>query len=258
MRAVWLTAGAVVTVIALLISTVLVWRGFARARTPTDVTERSIPFTKDKVEIAAAAGQVDLFLVPGQAGELLIRRTLRWSRDRPNVTEDWDADASALRLEAVCPRSDQPDGPVCWAAYTITVPPETDIVASTTRGELAVAEAFGSLRLTSVSGDVRLHDVAGPVWARTGTGNIEGERLDGDEADVEAGSGKLRLSFNSPPTSVRAVVRTIGNITVLVPDVAYNVTVDATNSTLGIKRDRESPRKIVATTAEGSVTLFDH
>ncbi|MDP4511431.1 DUF4097 family beta strand repeat-containing protein [Nonomuraea turcica] len=256
MRAAWLTAGAVVTVIALLISSVLIWRGFARARTPVDTALRSIPFTKDKVRIAAASGQVDLFIVPGQAGELLIQRTLRWSRDRPTVTEDWNAADSTLRLEAVCPRADQPDGPICRAEYVITVPPETDLVAGTTKGVLAVNEAFGSLRLTSVSGDIRLHDVAGSLWARTGTGSIEGERLDGDAADVEAGSGRVHLSFTSPPTSVRAVVRTRGDITVGVPEGAYNVSVDATNSSIGIKRDRESSRKIVATTTDGSVSLF--
>ncbi|TMR18044.1 hypothetical protein ETD86_22270 [Nonomuraea turkmeniaca] len=258
MRAAWLTAGAVATVIALLMSTSLLWRGFARARTPVDTELRSIPFTKDKVEIAAASGQVDLVILPGQAGELLINRTLRWSRDRPDVTEDWDATASTLRLEVSCPGADQPDGPICQAEYMITVPPETDIVASTTRGELDVAATFGSLRLTSVSGDLRLHDVAGSVWARTGTGRIEGERLDGDVADVEAGSGRVHLSFSGPPTSVRAVVRTRGNITIGVPTGAYNVAVDATNSTIGIKRDKESPRKIIATTAEGTVSLFHH
>lgn len=255
MRAAWLAAGTVATVIALLISTVLLWRGFAKGRTPVDVTQRSIPFMKNKVEIEVAAGQVSLFILTGRAGELLINRTMRWSKDRPDITEDWDAGTSTLRLEAACPGADQPDGPVCRADYTIFVPPETDIVAGTTSGELSVHDTFGSLRLTSVSGHVRLNEISGTVWARTGTGNIDAHRLDGDQADVETGSGDVNLSFVNPPTSVRAVVRTRGNVEVDVPEGAYDATVNATNATIDIKRDKGSPRKIVATAKEGVVSL---
>ncbi|MGI5287173.1 hypothetical protein ACQEVF_28090 [Nonomuraea polychroma] len=255
MRAVWLTAGAVATVIALLVSTTLLWRGFARARAPVDIERRSIPFTKDKVEIKAVAGQVDLVIMFGQAGELLINRTLRWSRDRPDVTEDWDAASSTLRLEASCPRDDQPDGPLCQADYVIFVPPETDIVAGTTSGRLVVNELFGSLRLTSVSGDIRLSGVAGPVWARTGTGTIDGKRLDVEQADVEVGSGEVDLSFSRPPKSVRAVVRTTGDVSVTVPHGPYDVNVEAADTTFDIKMVKGAPRKIVAKAPSGSVSL---
>ncbi|TMR94614.1 DUF4097 family beta strand repeat-containing protein [Nonomuraea basaltis] len=255
MRAAWLAAGAVVTVIALVVSTTALWRGFARARTPVDTTQRSIPFAKDKVEIKGATTQVSVIVLAGEAGELLIHRTLRWSRDRPDITEDWEAATSTLRLEAACPGSDQPDGPVCRADYVIFVPPETDIVADTTGGELAVNDIFGSVRLTTVSGDVRVHNISGPIWARTGTGDVDAERLDGDTADVEVGSGNVDLSFVNPPMSVRAVVRTAGDVRVNVPTGLYDLTVDAANTTLDVKKDDESPRKITAKAPGGSVSL---
>ncbi|WP_188197464.1 hypothetical protein [Nonomuraea sp. SYSU D8015] len=256
MRAAWLAAGTVATAIALLMSTVLLWREFASARTPADVTQRSIPFMKDKVQIQAVAGQVSLVLMPGRAGELLINRTLRWSRDRPDVTEDWNARTSTLRLKAVCPGADQPDGPVCRATYMIMVPPETDIVAGTTEGMLSVENTFGNLRLTSVSGFIQIDGVFGTVWARTRTGDIEADRIDGEQADVEVGAGNVDLWFVNPPTSVRAVVRTAGAVGVNLPRTgAYDVTAEATNVTLDIKRDEQSPRKIIATVGDGSVTL---
>lgn len=255
MRAAWLAAGTVATVIALLVSTVSLWRGFARAKMPMETTERSISFTKDKVEIKATAGQVNLIIVAGRAGELLISRTLRWSRNRPDVTEDWDAGTSTLRLEAVCPGADQPDGPLCHADYMVSVPPEADVVAGTTGGELAVHYTFGDLRLTSVSGNVRIGDVSGALWARTGTGNIDANRLDVEKADVETGAGDVELWFANPPTSVRAIVRTRGDVDVRVPEGAYDVTAEATNINLDIKKDRESPRKIIATARNGSVSL---
>ncbi|HEX4811596.1 MAG TPA: hypothetical protein VFV66_02445 [Nonomuraea sp.] len=255
MRAAWLAAGTVATVIALLLSTVLLWRGFARARTPIDTVHRSIAFTSDKVEIRTSSGPVNLVVVPGRAGELLITRTLRWSQDRPVATEVWDAARSTLRLEADCRGADQPDGPVCQADYLVSVPPETHLVAATTRGKLTVSEAFGSVRVTSVSGNVRLDDVAGPVWARSGTGSVTGGRLAGGLADVETGSGNVDLSFAGAPASVRAVVRTAGDVNVYVPPAAYDVTVSAPNATVAVKRDKTSPRKITARVKAGWVSL---
>jgi hypothetical protein len=254
-RAAWLAAGAVATVIALAVSTALLWAQFARARAPMDVQHRSIALTKDKVEIETASGPVNLDILAGRAGELMIVRTLRWSKNRPDVSEDWDATRSTLRLEADCHDAGQPDGPLCQANYMIFVPPETDIVAATTRGDLSVDAAFGSVRATSVSGNVRLNDVAGPVWVRSGTGNIGGRRLDGGLADVETGSGDVNLSFVTAPTSVRAVVRTAGGVDVTVPPAAYDVTADAPHATIEVRRDESSPRKITAKVKSGWVSV---
>jgi hypothetical protein len=255
MRAAWLAAGAVVTVIALLVSTVILWREFARARTPMDITQRSIAFEKSKVAIKAVSGEVSVVIMSGEAGELLIHRTLRWSENRPKIAEDWDAATSTLRLEADCPGADQLDRTICQADYMIFVPPEIDIVAGTTAGELIVNDVFGSVRLTSVSGNVGVHDVSGSVWARTGTGDVEAERVDADEADVEVGSGDVRLSFVNPPMSVRAVVRTTGVVHVRVPRGFYDATVEAADTTLDIKKDDQSPRKIILKAPGGSASL---
>ncbi|MFG1710630.1 DUF4097 family beta strand repeat-containing protein [Nonomuraea sp. M3C6] len=255
MRAAWLVAGAVVTVFALLVSTALLWREFARARTPSDTTLRSIPFDQQEVRVKAGKGQVNLFIMPGRAGELLIQRSLRWSRDRPTVTEDWDIRSRTLRLDAVCPGYDQPDGPVCQADYLVSVPPETDIEASTTGGELNVNRVFGSVRLSSVSGNVHVRDLSGPLWARTGTGKVDAEGLDGEQADVEVGFGDVELSFVNAPTSVKAVVRTSGDVRVAVPPVPYQVTADAAETFLDVRKDAAAPRKIIAKAPSGVVTL---
>ncbi|MCK2212943.1 hypothetical protein MF672_003875 [Actinomadura sp. ATCC 31491] len=255
MRALWLTAGALATAIALIWSTAGLWVGFARAREPVDDTMRSIPFDGDRVEIRATAAPVNLYLLPGRAGELLIQRTLRWSRDRPQVTEDWDPATSTLRLETACRDDGKPPGPLCLADYTVYVPPEIDVVAGTTSGGLGAGELFGSLRLSSVSGPVQLDAVAGPVWARTGTGDIRAERLGGGSADLEAGAGEIRVAFTGRPSSVRAVVRTRGDVSVTVPPAPYAVTTAGTNVTLDIRKDMSSPRKIEAGTAAGSVSV---
>ncbi|MFB4285153.1 DUF4097 family beta strand repeat-containing protein [Nonomuraea sp. MTCD27] len=257
MRGAWLTAGAVVTVAALVLSSVGLWRGFARARTPTDVTMRSIPFEYPEVRIKAGKGQVNLFILSGRAGELLIHRSLRWSRDRPTVTEDWDTRTRTLRLDAVCPGFDQPTGPICQADYMLYVPPETDLEAGTSGGDLMVDDLFGDVRLTSVSGDIRVRSVSGDLWARTGTGLVDAKELSGGgKADVEVGSGDVDLSFSDVPTEVKAVVRTSGDVSVNVPRDVYDVTTVAANTTINVERKPGTARKITARAPGGAVSVI--
>ncbi|MEU8365228.1 DUF4097 family beta strand repeat-containing protein [Nonomuraea sp. NPDC048882] len=255
MRAAWLAGGAVATVIALMISTIGIWDGFARARMPTDFTSRSIPFEDGQVHIRTGRGQVNLDVVAGQAGELRIDRELHWSRERPTVTEDWDAETATLRLDAACPGSDQPDGPLCLANYRLSVPPETDLEARTVGGLLSVDELFSDIRVTSVSGDVRLTAISGDVWARTGTGDVDGAGLSGNTADVEVGSGDVKLLFTAVPSSVKAVVRTSGDVALDVPGGVYDVKATGVNTTVGVRRSATSSKKIVAGTTDGMVSV---
>ncbi|MGP3936946.1 DUF4097 family beta strand repeat-containing protein [Nonomuraea sp. KM88] len=255
MRAAWLIVGALTTTVALLGSTAMLWHVFAKARMPEEVKLRSIPFTERRIQINAARGDVHVSILPGDAGEVFIHRSLRWTRDRPAVTEDWDARTSTLRLEAACPGADQPDGPLCMADYVLFVPPETDIEAGTTGGRLSVGDVYGDVRLTSVTGDVRVDDVAGSLWARVGTGSVHADALNSEETDVEVGAGNVSLSFVNPPATVKAVVRTSGDVQVHVREGSYDVSVVARNSTLNIGKDPSSPRKISARAPDGNVTL---
>ncbi|NBE97149.1 hypothetical protein FE391_04950 [Nonomuraea sp. KC401] len=255
MRAVWLTLGALTTIVALLASTAALWDGFASTRMPEDTRQRSIPFSDRKIKISSSRGDVHVSIVPGQAGEVFIRGTVRWTRDRPTVSEDWDARTSTLRLDVACPETGRPEDPRCMADYLLSVPPETDIEAGTTRGDLDAGHVFGDVRLTSVSGTVRVNDLAGSLWARVGTGDINAEGLNADKTDVEVGAGDVNLSFVNPPSAVRAVVRTSGDVGVFVNSGSYDLTVAGRNTTVDIDKDPASPRKITAKAPDGYVTL---
>ncbi|MBF8190520.1 hypothetical protein ITP53_33360 [Nonomuraea sp. K274] len=256
MRAAWLTAGAVVTIIALTVSTVLLARGFARARPPVDTTHRSIPFAEDDVTIEAGKGPVSVRVTAGRAGELLVTRRLEWlSGERPGISEEWEAGTGTLRLDATCSGVEDPIVASCRADYMVSVPPETDVEASTTGGRLDVSVVFGDVRLSSVSGSIEMQGVSGAVWARTGTGDIMADRLDGETADVEVGSGYVHMSFVNPPTTVRAVVRTAGGVTLNLPSSRYDVSVEAAESTLSVLNDSRSPRKVTAKAPDGFVSL---
>ncbi|MEU4229825.1 DUF4097 family beta strand repeat-containing protein [Nonomuraea sp. NPDC026600] len=243
MRALWLSAGAVATVFALLITSGVLWSAFAYARPPIETTSRSIPFKLSRLKVIVARGNVNVSIHPGEAGELFLERSLRWSKQKPGVKEDWD-EQRTLRLDVSCPGMDRPDAPLCQADYTLFVPEETDIEAQTANGSLDVNGIFGDVRMTSESGELRVYETSGTVWARSGSGDVRGIGLSGGEADVETGSGHIDLSFDTAPTKVRAVVRTRGDVAMVVPDLGYDVTASAKRADIDVKKDPTSPRKI--------------
>ncbi len=135
------------------------------------------------------------------------------------------------------------------------MPPETDLEARTVGGLLSVDELFSDIRVTSVSGDVRLTAISGDVWARTGTGDVDGAGLSGNTADVEVGSGDVKLLFTAVPSSVKAVVRTSGDVALDVPGGVYDVKATGVNTTVGVRRSATSSKKIVAGTTDGMVSV---
>ena len=253
MRALWLSAGAVATVCALLISGTAFWDGFAHASPPRETTSRSISFKLSQLKVIAGRGSVNVSIHPGEAGELFLERSLSWSKTKPTVKEDWDG--RTLRLDASCPGTDERHAPVCQVDYALFVPVETDVAAESANGMLAVNGLFGNVRMISESGPLRVTETSGTVWARSGSGDVTGRRLTGSDADVEIGSGHVDLSFENAPTKVRAVVRTRGDVTVAVPGLSYDVDARAKNVDLDIMKEPASPRKITVQAPAGMANV---
>ena len=76
-----------------------------------------------------------------------------------------------------------------------------------------------------------------------------------DRADVEVGSGRVEMDFREPPTRVRAVVRTSGDIDLNLPEARYDVSVMAPDASVSTDRSATSPRKITASTPQGEVDI---
>ncbi|GGO64529.1 hypothetical protein [Nonomuraea cavernae] len=254
MRKVWLVLGAVTTAFTLMAFTIGMWHGFAKAKPPQESTRRSIPFALSKLRLDAERGNVSLQVLPGEAGELVLERSLRWSAEKPAVSEDWDG--RTLKLSAVCPGSDRFDPPLCEADYTLYMPPETDLEATTVNGRLDLTELRGDIRATSASGLVRVTGARGDLRIRSGTGDVHADGLTGDHVDVEVGSATVLLSFHASPSDLRAVARAAGDVHVIVPpELTYDVTTDALQVDADVLTDKESPRKITASTPDGDIFL---
>ncbi|MFI9560491.1 DUF4097 family beta strand repeat-containing protein [Nonomuraea endophytica] len=252
MRGAWLTFGAVLTVFALFLASGAMWSGFARARPPTHQSTRTIPFIGKKLQIEAR-GDVNVSIVPGAAGEIQLDQRLRWSVTRPNVSEDWNG--TTLRLAADCPSVNDDRGLTCDTDYTVFVPSETNLDATVEAGNLSVNSLYGDVRMTTVSGDIDVTQTVGKVWARSGSGSIRAFDVRGEEADTETGEGQVELSFRERPMNVKALVRTQGDISIIVEDGAYDVTVQAETPDVDVVHDPSSVRKIDARAQYGRVDI---
>ncbi|MBN6053614.1 DUF4097 family beta strand repeat protein, partial [Nonomuraea sp. RK-328] len=253
-RALWLAAGTIFTIAGLVVSTTLVFNEFANAEQPSEVSRGSFPFQGSQVRLVVEDGVAAVAIETGEAGEVLVERSVRWADRKPEVTESWGA--GHLRLSANCRSFDRSPGVPCQVGYTIHVPPETSLEVTTTTAPLNLSRIHGSVRVTSVSGDVRVAGAAGDLYVRSGSGDVEADALGGERADVEVGSGGVHMVFRQPPAEVRAVVRTSGAVLIEVPDkVTYDVTAEAPNVDVDVRHEAGASRRITASVAEGLVDI---
>jgi len=253
MRTAWLIAGALVTVLTLVVTTVGLSRGIAMAQAPSEHTARTIPLPGNaQLRIEANGGHIRLAVHAGEAGVIVVDRQLEWTRDKPSVSEDWNG--RTLRLDSSCAPEWQQEE-TCEVDYRLFVPQETDIEVISSTAPVGVDGVYGDVRVTSVSGDVYAYDIPGPLHVRSGSGDVRGDDLFVDRADVEVGSGRVEMDFREPPTRVRAVVRTSGDIDLNLPEARYDVSVMAPDASVSTDRSATSPRKITASTPQGEVDI---
>ncbi|MEV0197453.1 DUF4097 family beta strand repeat-containing protein [Nonomuraea sp. NPDC050691] len=254
MRAIWLAVGTIATIAGLIVSTALLFHGFADAERPSELSRGSFPWQGAQVRLVIEEGVTDVSIITGEAGEVVVERWVRWTDRKPEVTEEWGA--GSLRLSTDCQSSARRSPPSCQVGYAIQVPPETALEATTATASLNLSQIHGKVRVTSVSGDVNVDGAAGDLYVRSGSGDVKAMALGGERADVEVGSGGVHLVFRQPPAEVRAVVRTSGTVMVEVPRKStYDVTADAPNVDMDVRREAGAPRRITASVAEGLVDI---
>ncbi|SCF45198.1 DUF4097 family beta strand repeat-containing protein [Micromonospora mirobrigensis] len=230
----------------------------ASRRLDFDTTESA---RVDRVTVLPGAGDVVLHGT-GPAGQVRVKRTLRYQGDQPGQT--WRVDGAALVLDTDC-------GPRCSVSYDVTLPKGVEVRGETASGnvELAgtgpvqftarsgdvrVAGATGAVRIEANSGNVEVSDVTGPTRLRANSGNVTGTRLAGP-VDADADSGNITLDV-STPAGVRAHAAS-GDVSVLVPPGAYRVQAraDSGDKQVGFTDDPKATVLLDVSADSGNVTL---
>ncbi|WP_436758803.1 hypothetical protein [Streptosporangium sp. V21-05] len=258
-RTAWLVAGGTLTALTVAFTALASWAEIMTVPPSFETTLQSRALTSPRI-VVETTSHVNISVVPGATKRLGMERTLFWTRDRPQVTEEWDG--RTLTLDVHCPGGDRPGGPVCQADYTLSVPAATDVEAASHRfGTVSVSGIQGDLRLSTVTGDVVVDGTGGALRVRTQNGHVIGTGLRSAGTDVETGRGDVNLRFVAPPGDVSAVVKTAGDVEVRVPDgeeyeEGYNVRTNTGNATVRVRLDPAAPRRITALTGAGRLSVL--
>ena len=253
MRTAWLIAGALVTVLTLVVTTVGLSRGIAMAQAPSEHTARTIPLPGNaQLRIEANGGHIRLAVHAGEAGVIVVDRQLEWTRDKPSVSEDWNG--RTLRLDSSCAPEWQQEE-TCEVDYRLFVPRETDIEVISSTAPVGVDGVYGDVRVTSVSGDVYAYDIPGPLHVRSGSGDVRGTTSCGPGPTWRWAPGGWRWISGSRRPGCGRWSRTSGDIDLNLPEARYDVSVMAPDASVSTDRSATSPRKITASTPQGEVDI---
>lgn len=127
----------------------------------------------------------------------------------------------------------------------VEVPTGSSLEASSSLGDIRVDGEVDRCRVRTSMGDIRL-DRSGRLTAKTGFGNVDVDRVEGD-ADVTTGSGDLRIG-----TVHGAAVVKNSNGATSIDDVSGDVRVRSSNGSITVS---SAGRSIVAKTAAGSIEV---
>lgn len=250
MRRLWIIAGSLLAVAALVAGTFTVVNLVAREEVIENATFSATGVTH--LDVDGENGRVDV-VGDGESEitvEARITHGLRRTGHRAAV------EGATLRVEASCPRG----LPVrCRVDYRIVVPSRLAASVRNHNGAITVRDIDGAVDVATSNGAIDLARVGGRLQARTSNGSIRGRGLRTIAATARTSNGSVELAFSAPPEGVDARTSN-GAIEVVVPDDANTYRIDADVSFFGstdnaIRSDPTSDRSIRARTSNGGITV---
>jgi hypothetical protein len=253
-RRAWLFAGAILTPVAVLLSTVTLWSWVNQLAAETETQHQTYTQPVSRVMLNLHDG--DITLTPGEAGQVVIERRLQWSQSKPTIEETWAGDA--LEITSRCAgESTLGMRRHCAVAYVMRVPPDVAIDARTLASKIDVRGLSGDLRLSESSGNVNVTNATGRLWVQTTSGGITGAGLRCGQAEVQATSADIDLGFAAAPQQL-TVKTGSGNVDIAVPaHDTYRVVVEtsAGDTEIKVRQDPGATRTIGVQTSRGDVHI---
>jgi hypothetical protein len=214
----------VITVVVAVLLLAVAGTALAVLRRPPSRAERTIPGV-GAVEIALAAGRVEISEGDRPDARLQLTVSHRLARPEPNVTLAGDV----LRI----------NGTGSEARIQLTLPRGTRVRAEVRDGEITLWGSDGELVLI------------------TETGTIAGRDLGGTRLSARSLSGDISAHFTSKPDIVTAVSDT-GSVTLVVPGGPYAVDAacaDPSAATVDVAVDPAAERRLAARSRAGRVVV---
>lgn len=166
---------------------------------------------------------------------------------------EWSLDGGVLRINPDCV------GLFCGGGdLIVTVPYDVEVDVSTGAGDVTVADIVAPVWADTGAGNVEIDRVGGQrLEVDTGSGDVDARGLDVDDALFDTGAGDVDAVFVSPPNEILADTGA-GNVDIAVPRGAYRIDVDTGAGDVDIdhlSHDSASPRRVRIDTDAGDVDL---
>jgi len=145
----------------------------------------------------------------------------------------------------------------CSVRYTILVPENTTVTATSGSGDVTVRQLIGNVSVDAGAGTVFLDTVNGTVAVTTGSGDILGAKLVAASASFVSSSGNIDVAFENVIPDL--VVQTgSGNVTAQVPEGPYNIDAVTDSGATDFKIDDtdSAPNTIMLRTGSGNLTVY--
>lgn len=222
--------GVVVSALLVLTLAFGVATSFARSTGGEAFTEDGV----DRVVVTVDNGEV--VVEPAGDGQVSVRLTSEGTWSTPAA--EHRRDGSTLVLTSRC-------GPTigfarCHAGYRVAVPDGVDVEVRAAAGRVLVDGIDGDVVARADAGDVRLTDL----------------RSSRAEAHVEV--GLARMTFETVPDDVRASAG-VGPVEIVLPVLgepyAVEATADVGETSVGVRTDPQSPRRVTAVASVGAVSV---
>ena len=158
------------------------------------------------LDVATGSGSIDIR--PGTVNEALIRGEIRVNR-RGILRRSGDKDEIVKAIMDNPPVElkdgvlrvgrfdDKGLGRRVSISYEITIPANTETIASSGSGSITVADVAAPVEASAGSGSITLEEIGGSVDASTGSGSIRADGVAG-AFDASTGSGSIKMSQTAP------------------------------------------------------------
>lgn len=187
-----------------------------------------------RLEVDTDNGAIDIR--GGAVDEVTIQSVLREQHDG-DADATVEIDGDRLVIVGEC---DHRWWDACSVGFVVTVPAEFDV------------------RVSTGSGRVETKGIVGDVNIETDNGAIEATELGGGTVVTKSSNGRIRLTFDTAPGSVRADTHN-GAVSVELPDDGdgYAVDADSDNGHVDVTVDTDpvAERQVVAQSGNGSIEI---
>ncbi|HEY8339823.1 MAG TPA: DUF4097 family beta strand repeat-containing protein [Egibacteraceae bacterium] len=205
----------------------------------------------ETVRLDLTVGRVELIAGEGDTVEVAYTRRYTWRA--PQL--DRSARDGVLILGGGC--GGVWYGVVCSIDYRVTLPADTEIVGSTSAGDIVLDGLSGPVDVATSAGDVDALAPGGPLRLRSSAGDVTVTDATSSRIEARTSAGDVDITAREAPTTIVAET-SAGDVDILVPDEAYDVTAETTagDVTVDVVDDPGAERTITVRTSAGDVSVL--